>query len=684
MQETDAILAAMASGGLVWIAGSDGRISYFSPGLRRITGVDRPPLDLEGLAETCVHPDDREAALALWREVLRSGDERRQDVRLRHASGAYRWVRAAVLASGPAGERSIVANALDIDDTRQSENRLALLVRAGEIFHRSLNVQATLENVARLATESFADICLFDVIDDRSSLLYISAAAHRDPGREHLLREAATLLYDNEYGIHPAVRVATTGKTFFVPKIDDDMRAHAASARHARFMQRLGYRSKIVVPVAAKGRLFGALTFVLCSGNRRFDGADVTLAEELGRRAGLAIANAKRYQREHQVAETLQRAFLTEALPVRPGMSLHGVYLPGSDDAEVGGDWYDAFTSGDGSLVVTIGDVAGKGVEAARIMVQIRQAIRIAAVTSNAPGEILAVTNAALLHDQPERYASALVAVFAPGDRTARYALAGHPPPLLRSSGGAVTRLASPGPPLGIDTRTVFEEHALTVAAGDTLLFYTDGAIEVLRDPTSGEVRLADLLASKALPYAADPAAFLQRVLAGVPLHDDVAMLVLRFGEGDVRWRFDADNPRSAYAGKASFMSALRALGGSAILDLEACELVFAELIGNSVRHAPGPLSLTLSHDGAATTLHVIDQGPGFDYRSSLPEDVWSESGRGLFMISALARSVRVERLPGYGAYVAVELPAARRGETARHGRGAAPRRKIPSSSPRE
>lgn len=543
-----------------------------------------------------------------------------------------------------------------LDDQR----RLSLLVRAGEIFHRSLDVQTTLENIAQLATEWFADICMCDLIDPRSSLLYISVATHRDPDRQRALGGAAAFLYDGDYGPHPVLRVTITGTSFFAPNIDADPDAFAASARHAQFMRALGYRCKIVVPIVAEQRIFGALTFVVTSPERRFGRADLTLAEDLGRRAGLAIANATRYQHEHHVAETLQRAFLGEALPLRAGVTLHAMYRPGGGDGEIGGDWYDAFETPRGELVVTIGDVAGKGVDAARLMVQVREAIRVAALDNSSPTGILDVANRAFLYGRHGRHASTFVAVIAPDLRSLRYASAGQPPPLLRPRHGDVVRLAAPMPPLGVDRTIAFEEHALAVAEGDTLLLYTDGAIEVKRDAVDGEERLARLFASEALPYAADPARFLERTFAGATPRDDVAMLVIRFGEGGVCWRFDAENPRSAYAGKAEFLDVLGGIEGDGGPDVESSELIFAELIGNAVRHAPGPLSLSLSLDADGATLHVVDHGPGFEYRSALPADIWSESGRGLFLITALARSVRVERLPGYGAYIAVGLPIRR------------------------
>lgn len=243
----------------------------------------------------------------------------------------------------------------------RDQERLNLLVRAGEIFHQSLDVTATLNNVARLAVEAFADICLFDLIDEGSDRLFVTAAAHRDPSKQEALAAVATILYVEEFGVHPVVQVTRTGRPFFLPHIDDGIIVrHAASRQHEQYMRRFGYRSKIVVPVTGQSHLFGALTFVRTQADNEFDQSDLLFAIELGRRAGLAVANAKQFHREQYVAETLQRSFLPSSFPQPLGIQISAHYRPGSTEADIGGDWYDAFENERGEIVITIGDVTGK------------------------------------------------------------------------------------------------------------------------------------------------------------------------------------------------------------------------------------------------------------------------------------------------------------------------------------
>ena len=113
----------------------------------------------------------------------------------------------------------------------RDQERLRLLVRAGEMFHQSLDVTATLNNVARLAVEVFADICLFDLIDDRSDRLFVTASAHRDPSKEEALSTVSTILYVEEFGVHPVVQVTRSGQPFFLPHIDDEVIVRHAASR---------------------------------------------------------------------------------------------------------------------------------------------------------------------------------------------------------------------------------------------------------------------------------------------------------------------------------------------------------------------------------------------------------------------------------------------------------------------
>jgi anti-sigma regulatory factor (Ser/Thr protein kinase) len=540
----------------------------------------------------------------------------------------------------------------------RDQARLNLLVRAGAIFHRSLDVSQTLDNVARVAVESFADICLFDLIDERSERLFVTASAHRDPSKEEALATVSTILYVEEFGVHPVVQVTRTGEPFFLPHIDEaTLVSHAASRQHEQYMRRFGYRSKIVVPVFAQDHIFGALTFVRTQEDNAFDTSDLDFAMELGRRAGVAVANAKQFRREQYVAETLQRAFLPTRFPSHDGIDITAFYRPGSTEADIGGDWYDAFEDGRGNILITIGDVTGKGVEAARLMVLIRQAIRVAALDSSDPRVIADVCNRVIMSEIGDRLASAFIGTIDPASRVLRYVSAGHAPPLLRQPDGTVVTLQYPCVPLGAFRDATFELHELHCPERSLLTLYTDGVVEISRDAVAGTQMLERVLASNAVLHAANPAEFIERAIVDQTPRDDIAILAIAFADGDLRWQFEAADARSAYTMREAFFQRILTTCEADEEQLSTCGLIFAELVGNAVRHAPGSLSMSLEDRGGALTLHVIDRGSGFAYRPMLPRNIWSESGRGLYLISKLARRVSVEQSPGPGSHIAVVLP---------------------------
>jgi anti-sigma regulatory factor (Ser/Thr protein kinase) len=164
------------------------------------------------------------------------------------------------------------------------------------------------------------------------------------------------------------------------------------------------------------------------------------------------------------------------------------------------------------------------------------------------------------------------------------------------------------------------------------------------------------LLAPDDVLYAANPARYVLRAVAGKHGRDDMAILAVRIGRATGGWAFDVGDPAAAYVVKRDFIAEVVAREGAAV-DVEACEMIFSELVGNALRYAPGRLSLGLSADDEGIWLHVMDDGPGFDGAVKLPADVWSESGRGLFLVSALAKRLSIQRLAAYGTYVKVLLP---------------------------
>jgi signal transduction histidine kinase len=392
-----------------------------------------------------------------------------------------------------------------------------------------------------------------------------------------------------------------------------------------------------------------------------FGADDVALLHELAARAAVAIENAQLYAREHRVAMTLQRAMLPAVLPDVTGLKFDAVYFPGATEAEIGGDWYDAIALPDGRVVVSIGDVTGRGLTAAVIMGRMRQAIETLATYESDPVRLLDAADSVLRRAHPDAIVTALVGVVDPGARTLAYATAGHPTPIVRTPGGLLRQLPGRGLPLGL--REGREPPATTVVLPQSSLvvFFTDGLVESTRDIDEGERRVLAALADPIVADGRAPAAALAARVLDDGIRDDVAVLTLRIDgapgaarDWTMRWRFDPHDWRRAYDVRETLAEALTAYGAG--VDVPAAELVFGELVGNAVRHAPGFVEVELTwEDDATPVLHVIDDGPGYTPRTDLPHHD-AESGRGLYIVAQLTREFTVTQLPRRGAHARAVL----------------------------
>ncbi|MEU2424988.1 GAF domain-containing SpoIIE family protein phosphatase [Streptomyces sp. NPDC007851] len=234
-------------------------------------------------------------------------------------------------------------------------------------------------------------------------------------------------------------------------------------------------RPLLCIPLTVRHTL-GVLT--LTAPGDRFDEDTSVMLVELARRIAIALDNARRYEQHRDTAEALQRAQLT-ALPPMEGLHLAARYLPATRGLNIGGDWYDAFPQPDGSLLTVVGDVTGHGLRAAVIMGQLRTALRAYAVEDDSPARILTRLHRMLRHQQPNLYATAVIARFRPGDPQVVWAAAGHPPALARTPDGAVRVLdARPGVMLGVPLPFEYEDHTAELPPGSTLVLYTDGLVE--------------------------------------------------------------------------------------------------------------------------------------------------------------------------------------------------------------
>jgi anti-sigma regulatory factor (Ser/Thr protein kinase) len=418
----------------------------------------------------------------------------------------------------------------------------------------------------------------------------------------------------------------------------------------------LNIHSAITIPLYSRGETLGALVACWCDSPREYTEADLPLFADLGRRLSIAIEHVTALDRERRIAVSLQQALLpsAEMLPEHPDLTFNAEYRPSSHEAEVGGDWYDAVTLPDGSIMVSTGDVTGRGLEAAGLMGKLRQAINMTSMYEPDPARILDAVDFQLRSRRSQAIATAFVGFIDPQQETMRYANAGHPAPLLRRN-GTLSELHTGGLPLGLrDSAEPEQTRTVTLKDAKLLALYTDGLVEGTRDLAFGERRLRSIVLSDAILYVRNPARLLCDACLPFEAQDDTAVLTVLFGER-THWSFDAENAQAAHDARAQFVAALRERA-PAQSDIGAAELVFGELIGNVVRHAPGPIDVQLDWSGVHPVLHVTDRGKGFIRDPALPADVLSESGRGLYIIAQLTGNVRIERIPGYGNHVAVVL----------------------------
>jgi anti-sigma regulatory factor (Ser/Thr protein kinase) len=366
---------------------------------------------------------------------------------------------------------------------------------------------------------------------------------------------------------------------------------------------------------------------------------------------------------ERKWSATFQRAVLPANLPLITGLQCDALYKPGSENAQVGGDWYDAVRLPDGRILVAIGDVSGHGLDAAVIVGVIRQIVRGIAQIHADPALILDAADQALSLEYPDVYVTCWVAVLDQVMHTITYACAGHPPALLKGRDGDLRELdADHGLPIGLREGVLGVSHTVPWSDGDTLVLYTDGLIEANRDILAGIALLHEAGAKVHFETCQTPAEQLRRLVIPNGSPDDVAILVLRvdfsaFEEKVDRWELDALDATAARDVRQRFAASLPPRNFSSA-DTASAELVLGELIGNVVRHTHGNCRahVAIDHSGPRTVVHVLDSGVGFSYIGRLAPDPYSENGRGLFLIAAMTTEFHVDRRPEGGSHARAVL----------------------------
>ncbi|MER7780099.1 SpoIIE family protein phosphatase [Streptomyces sp. NPDC096191] len=458
------------------------------------------PDDAAGLAEALLGADE-DTALVLERlgEQEDLVDFHREE--LQQTNQGVVALHAELDAAGRAQREAFAAERKARTEAENARRRLTFLADASAVLTASLDHHEIVRRLPELLVPEYAasvDVWLFEQDDGRPVQAHPAAAVVA--ARTGRPQYAAT---------HPGG----------LPGVQDQPPSALDPDRPA-----------LCIPLPTRQAPQGVVT--LSPPGELWDPDDAVMLVELTRRASIAIDHARRYQHNRDIAETLQRALLTE-LPSPAGLGLAARYLPATHGLNIGGDWYDAFSQPDGGVITVVGDVTGHGLRAAVMMSQLRTALRAYAVDGGSPGRLLTRLHTFLHHLQPDLFATAVIARFHPDDPTLTWAAAGHPPPVLRTPDGQVRILDDkPGAMLGIPLRQEIADHTVPLTPGSTLALYTDGLVERRAqgiDPGIG--RLADALGSFApakletdLEGAAD--GLLDPLLSDSERDDDVCLLL--------------------------------------------------------------------------------------------------------------------------------------------------------------
>ncbi|MEU5530082.1 SpoIIE family protein phosphatase [Micromonospora chersina] len=411
-----------------------------------------------------------------------------------------------------AGER--LSLHLENDRLRRADVRrsawLTFLAEASELLAQSLDVELTMALVPQLVVPRLGQWCAVHTTDEWGRLR-LAAASHAD---EALLPQLHRVLQE-------------TGP--------DSIQARLREASRSAAQVPLGAPMEgFAVPLIARGQRLGTLA-VGRHQRHRHDPDEVSVLEDVARRAALAIENARIHAERRRVAQTLQQSLLPPVLPVVEGIGFAAEYVPTGDEAEVGGDFYDVVPLPDGRWLVVIGDVSGKGVQAAAVTGLVRDVIRVLVGDGKPLPEVLGRLNETLVERGGGRYCTLALAAVGPGDGDqldVSLHLAGHDRPVLLHGGGGAGFVGTGGTALGLLDAIATPTAEIALKPGDALIFYTDGVTERRR---GRELFGTDRLRESAAPlagYSADVVAARLRATAIAfsvePPRDDIAVLVLR------------------------------------------------------------------------------------------------------------------------------------------------------------
>jgi serine phosphatase RsbU (regulator of sigma subunit)/PAS domain-containing protein/anti-sigma regulatory factor (Ser/Thr protein kinase) len=636
----DAVLHSVREG--VLITDDEGRLLLANDEAGRLLGL---PDDAEGRPVDKVGMDHRMAELLLsgrvaTDEVLEAGD-RLLVVNQRPTRPQGRPQGSAVTIRDSTEMQLLSSRA------ETARRRLKLLYDAGGEVGTTLDLVRTAEELADVAVPQLADFVTVDLADP--------VLKGDEPGPGADMRRTAVSGIRSDHPLYPLgslidflpstpqARGYGTGAAELVPDLNDAPGWHAQDPSRTSAIVGYGIHSLIAAPLKARGVVLGVVNFWRSQKPEPFDEDDLSLAEELVARAAIAMDNARRYTREHNLAVTLQRSLLPQDLPEQSAVDVAHFYQPAQSG--VGGDWFDVIPLPGSRVGLVVGDVVGHGLHAAATMGRLRTAVHNFSSLDLPPDELLARLDTLVQRMDQEGDSAApnggvlgatcLYAVYDPISQNCTMARAGHMPPLVVAPDGSTTISELPaGPPLGLGGMP-FETMEVRLAEGSQLVLYTDGLVEERsRDIAEGLEMLRTALSHPDRDPHASRRAVLDALLPSCP-SDDIALLIARtrtLGAGRVaQWDVPFD-PSEVGAVRSLTAKQLEEWGLEELAFTT--ELILSELLTNAIRYGAAPVRVRLVRDRTLTceVWDASSTAPHLRYAATM-----DEGGRGLFLVAQLS-----------------------------------------------
>lgn len=404
-----------------------------------------------------------------------------------------------------------------------------------------------------------------------------------------------------------------------------------------------GLSSMFVEPLNLNGHQVGCLVLGMRGGDEALTDIDRQVLATLSTILTTVVEQARQLAHHYRVSNRLQRALLPATLASGPDLSFNAAYRPADDEAEVGGDWYDAFDVGDGTIGFSIGDVTGHGLEAAVAMSEIRRVIRSAALGNQSPSQILNEVDE-VISSEGIGMATALVGIYDLETGVLRYASSGHPGPVLMLREGRPVGLPAGGLLLGLGMTPSSAEWVVSLPPGAAMYLFTDGLLEYNRDIVAGERTLLraleELRSDGSIPSAH---ALHDHIFAEVLNTDDAATLVVERRDApvsDLTLRYSSVPQFAALA-----RDALRAYGAQFFGEEQLFEFLAAtgEAVANGIEHGSREPNATFEviarERGGDVIVEVTSYG---HWRVFTPRE---ERGRGVPIMRACARAVEISSM---------------------------------------